>query len=108
MANILQFPTEDVQINKLIKDAIQESVGDNPALAKAFDNVANDMRQIIKKINTNPPQFVFSPNGDSIHLNISLLEESVKTMSADFEKIISDILTLLVREKLTVCKLIHE
>jgi hypothetical protein len=108
MTNVLQFPSKDVKLNKIINDAINESVGDNPELAKCFEKVANEMRQIIKDINSDPPTFQFTSIGISLQDNVELIKTAATNMSTEYSKIISHVLTLLLKEKLAVCKALHE
>lgn len=108
MAEILQFPSKDVKLNKIIQDAINESVGDNPELAKCFEMVVNEIRQTIKDIDSNPPTFQFTSIGNSLQDNVELIKTAVSNMRDEYSKIICHLLTLLLKEKLAACKTLHK
>ena len=108
MSKILNFPSKDLRLTKIIEETIQKAVPDNPQLAKCFEDVANEIRSIIRKIDSNIPKFQLKATNDSIQENIQGIETSVKKMSGEYTKIIYSLLSTIADEKISVCKLRYE
>lgn len=107
MSNVISFPTRKIQLDRLIRETVEKNFGDNQPLAKCLESAANDMRDIINTINEKPPTFSFTSSGNSIQENAAGIEKAVNEMRAEYEKVISNLLTQIFQTKIAVCKLTH-
>ena len=108
MADIINFPSREKQLDKLVRDLIQEGTHGNPELAKCYEEAATQVRQILKELNSSPYAFTFDPKNDSIRDNLDLISESVNKMGEYYWQIISNLLGLLFKEKANTCNLLHK
>ena len=100
MADLIKFPTKEVQFKKLFNDIINTHYSVKSYPADKIQIAKNEILEIVKTININKPLFELSfvnPDNETLKKET---KRSVQKISEQYASIISNLLAMLFKEKI--------
>ena len=96
MGVVLKFPSLNERIENLVNEVIARAAAGDPAQKQELEKAVDDVRVILKKINSSTPVFAFTATGGLTAADEVALRSAVLKFQDEFVTILSDLLAQII------------